>query len=110
MSDSEEHETTDHQDSDGYEESEGSESDGISDSYDCLYGNEPEYTAAELSQMNEELSETSLSDSSEDEDLDNSRLINLHWCGCGKCQIMPTLIESKLTNSSHNTLVMLAVV
>jgi hypothetical protein len=93
MSDTEEYENSD-QESDASDARD--DNDDEDDSYDCMYGNEPEYTTAELSQMSDQLSGTSSENSDEeDDDLDNSRLINLHWCGCGKCQIMPTLIESK---------------
>ena len=61
----------------------------------CMYGNEPEYTAEELNNMI--LSDTSNHSESEEEgsDLDSSRLENLHSCTCTNCTIMPTLPESK---------------
>ena len=64
--------------------------------HQCMYGNEPQYTAEELRNMDlSSPGDSEDSDSDDENHLDSSRLENLHWCGCGKCQIMPTLIESK---------------
>ena len=58
------------------------------------YMNEPEYTKAELEKI--EYNEVELS-SSDNEDLNSSRLENLHWCTCTCCVIFTsfTLIECK---------------
>ena len=34
------------------------------------------------------------SESSSEENLDSSRLKNMHWCICHECFIMPSLVES----------------
>ena len=54
--------------------------------YDC----EPEYTEEELKKLKDKTHETS---SSEDE-LESSRLENLHWCSCKCCVIgLPMTLE-----------------
>lgn len=70
------------------EDSDGSLSDAAG-CYEC----EPEYTEEELKKIGEVITESS---SSED-DLDSSRLENLHWCYCGCCDIglTTTLVECK---------------
>ena len=72
-----------------------------SDYSDCnvdegLYTNEPEYTEAEMKTMKFSSDEKeNSSDDSYNEELDSSRLENLHWCRCCKCTIMPTFKECK---------------
>ena len=70
-------------------------SDSSSDNDYCFEGYvaEPEYTQAELDSMN--FDDGSDSESSSEEDIDSSRLENMHWCTCQECSIMPSLIESK---------------
>ena len=51
---------------------------------------EPEYTKEELKRMESKKRKapnTSSSPSTDEDDLDNSRLENLHWCKCGQCII-----------------------
>ena len=69
-------------------ESENADSDSVPEG---MYGNEPEYTAAELLLLSDE---ANISTDSEG-DLDSSRLENIHWWTCVECSIMPTLPESK---------------
>lgn len=57
------------------------------------YTGEPEYNDDELKSMKFS-SEGSNSDESENE-LNSSRLENLHWCKCQHCTVMPTFIESR---------------
>ena len=60
-----------------------------------MYGNEPEYTAAELLLLSDEANISTDSEGGRGSDLDSSRLENMHWCTCAECSIMPTLPESK---------------
>ena len=75
-----------------YNESEESLSSLREDDSEILngcYENEPVYTEAELTQIKSD-SETS----SSEEELDSSRLENLHWCSCECCVIFsPMLLE-----------------
>ncbi|XP_057290739.1 uncharacterized protein LOC130613407 [Hydractinia symbiolongicarpus] len=50
------------------------------------YDNEPEYTESQLKNICSSKTANDISDD-EDEDLDSSRLENLHWCKCKKCDI-----------------------
>lgn len=60
------------------------------------YAHEPEYTQAELKNMSSHDDDTSELSEGEDEDMDSSRLENLHWCKCkNRCIIQPTLVECK---------------
>ena len=62
------------------------------------YAHEPEYTACELKKLtpSNEIS----SDNSDDEDLDSSRLENIHRCRCkNHCVIIHTLIECAAGNT-----------
>ena len=62
----------------------------------CLYGNEPEYDTDELADLYEATTQTSENEDTDEEDeMNSSRLENVHWCGCSNCCIMPTLPESK---------------
>ena len=59
-----------------------------------LYINEPKYTEAEMKTMKLSSDEkVNSSDDSYNEELDSSRLGNLHWCRCCKCTIMPTCVS-----------------
>ena len=49
-------------------------------------------------------SESEKSQESEAEEADSSRMENLHWCTCGECCIMPSLIESKCFRECPNLL------
>ena len=73
-----------------YDGSSGAEPDG-------MYGNEPEYSAAELAALDDDVInfEDDSDSEAETSGLDSSRLDNLHWCSCRECSIMPTLNESK---------------
>ena len=67
---------------------------------DCFffegYFNEPQYSKAELDAMNfNNVEDESESESSNEENLDSSRLKNMYWCICQECSIMPSLVESK---------------
>ena len=56
--------------------------------------NEPKYTEAEMKTMKLSSDEkVNSSDDSYNEELDSSRLGNLHWCRCCKCTIMPTCVS-----------------
>ena len=57
------------------------------------YGNEPEYTEQGISKLSGLSNE--IYSGSEDEEEDNSRLENLHWCTCQKCFILPSIYECK---------------
>ena len=66
------------------------------------YAHEPEYTASELKKLPpvEEMSSNN-----SDDDLDSSRLENLHWCRCkNNCVILHTLIECKCCREYENLL------
>ena len=48
-----------------------------------MYGNEPEYSAAELALMaDNEADSVSESDNDDEDDMNSSWLENLHWCSC----------------------------
>ena len=67
------------------------------------YAHEPEYTACELKKLtpSNEIS----SDHSDDDDLDSSRLENIHWCRCkNHCVTLHTLIECKCYREYENLL------
>ena len=57
--------------------------------FSCSYLGEPEYTEKEAKSMKFSAS----SSSSNDDELNSSRLENLHWCSCHHCTVMPTFIE-----------------
>ena len=80
------------------EEDDFDESSSYYDHTDILtaegYSNEPEYSKTELEAMkfsDNESGDTSCSD----DEMDSSCLENMHWCSCGECTIMPSLVESK---------------
>ena len=54
-----------------------------------LYNNEPEYGEEEIKKRKLENLDESATDS--DDDLDSSRLENLHWCSCKNCVIGLTM-------------------
>lgn len=67
-----------------------------------MYGNEPEYSDAEMLRARDENNENEGDIGNEEDesdaesvDLDSSRLENMHWCCCRNCDIMPTVMESK---------------
>ena len=65
------------------------------------YNHEPEYSEAELKKIPivDEISDKS------DDDLDSSRLENLHWCRCkSHCVILNTLVECKCCREYDNLL------
>ena len=82
----------------------GNESEEYSDNEGghCMYGNEPEYTTEEMRLLNIE----SDNEDSEEEtnELDSSRLENLHWCSCLNCTVMPTFAESVCCREFADTL------
>ena len=47
---------------------------------------------------------TPMSSEESENELDSSRLENLHWCKCTHCCIMPTLIEAKCCRECENLL------
>ena len=57
--------------------------------FSCGYLCEPEYTEQQAKSMKFSAS----SSSSDDYELNSSRLENLHWCTCHHCTVMPTFIE-----------------
>ena len=64
------------------------------------YTCEPEFSKEELIKRGVDVTdiiEDKMIDDSEDSenDLDSSRLENLHWCTCTHCCIMPLLVECK---------------
>ena len=72
----------------------------------CVEGYcDPEYSKEELDQMGiYEKDQDEESDESEEEEADSSRMENLHWCTCGECSLMPSLIESKCCRECPNLL------
>lgn len=52
------------------------------------------------SEITDDSSDISTDDESDDL-LDNSRMENLHWCGCGNCDIMATLIECECCSENE---------
>ena len=71
------------------------------------YTCEPEYTKTELEKLGIKAIESDgdeavSSNDRSNEDLDSSRLENLHWCTCGHCCIMPSLVESKCCRECAN--------
>ena len=91
MSESENDHSSDLSDGDYFVES----SDEGDSEPDGMYGNEPEYTEAEIASLGDDTELIESSSEGEASDLDSSRLENLHWCSCLECSIMPTLTESK---------------
>lgn len=73
--------------SDSYNSGTDSYSDFSFDEQGGFYGCEPEYTKEEFDQLEAALTEGSTGSSSSDEELDSSRLENLHWCRCRNCVI-----------------------
>jgi hypothetical protein len=66
----------------------------------CGYSYGPEYSKGELEKLRiivENKEEVVSSWWFGDNNLDSSRLHNLHWCTCGHCSLIPSLIESKCT-------------
>ena len=57
--------------------------------FSCSYLGEPEYTEQQAKSMKFSAS------SSSDDELNSSRLENLHWCTGQHCTVMPTFIECK---------------
>ena len=58
--------------------------------FSCGYLGEPEYTE----QQAKSIKFSASSSSSDDDELNFSRLENLHWwCTCHHCTVMPTFIE-----------------
>ena len=73
-------------------------SDGEYEEGSSGYTLEPEHTKEELEKLGIKTFESDDDIVSSDDstgDLDSSRLGNLHWCTCGHCRIMPSLVESK---------------
>ena len=61
----------------------------------CGYVGEPEYNEEELKSIKFSSSENENSDAESEDELNSSRLENLHWCRCFHCTVMPTFIECK---------------
>ena len=65
--------------------------------FDGCHNKEPEYTKEGFKRMESKKRKApniSSSPSTDEDDLDNSRLENLHWCKCGKCIIyLETLLQ-----------------
>ena len=68
--------------------------------FSCGYLGEPEYTEQQAKSMKFSAS----SSSSDDDELNSSRLENLHWCTCHHCTVMPTFIECKCCEEFPNLL------
>ena len=68
----------------------------------CGYTREPEYSKAELIKLGIKVIEDDddSEDTSGDDDLDLSRLENMHWCSCAHCCIMPSLRECNAVESA----------
>ena len=73
--------------SDSYNSGTDCYSDFSFDEQGCFYGCEPEYTKEELDHWESAVTEGSTGSSSSEEDVDSSRLENLHWCQCKNCVI-----------------------
>ena len=67
------------------------------------YSNEPEYSKTELEAMKFSDNESGNSNCSDDE-MDSSRLENMHWCSCGECTIILSLVESTCCKESSSLL------
>ena len=63
----------------------------VIEDFSCGYLGEPEYTEQQAKSIKFRAS----SSSSDDDELNSSRLENLHWCTCHHCTVMPTFIECK---------------
>lgn len=64
----------------------------LSHGYVC----EPEYNEDEMKAMKSNSSNTAdESDETTEDELNSSRLENLHWCKCSYCTVMPSFIECK---------------
>ena len=70
------------------------------------YQREPEYSNEELKKLGllQPNAESDESQESEEEEADSSRIENLHWCTCGECVLMPSLVESKCCRECPNLL------
>ena len=82
-------------------------SDGEYEEGSSGYTCEPEYTKEELEKLGIKTFESDddiVSSDDSTDDLDSSRLENLHWCTCGHCRIMPSLVESKCCRECANLL------
>ena len=88
-------ELTDSDERDIAEQASESENAGSDSEAEGMYGNEPEYMAAELLLLSDEANISTDSEGGRGGDLNSSRLENMHWCTCAECSIMPTLPESK---------------
>ena len=66
---------------------------------------EPEYSVEELKNKGiiVEVDDEEASSESENE-LDSSRLENIHWCTCTHCSVMPSLVESQCCKELANLL------
>ena len=60
--------------------------------FSCGYLGEPEYTEQQAKSMKFSAS----SSSSDNDELNSSRLENLHWCTCHHYTFMPIFIECKM--------------
>ena len=60
--------------------------------FSCGYLGEPKYTEQQAKSMKFSAS----SSSSDDAELNSSRLENLHWCTCHHYTVMPVFIECKM--------------
>ena len=117
MSDLEQSAISSEEDSENSSNGSLSSNDSVDETNDGCYFNEPEYTPSELRKRKLPDEDTNTGESSE-EDLDSSRLENLHWCTCQQCVIFEsskmeeckccqeckTLLGNKLNNIKCITL------
>ena len=71
------------------------------------YSCEPEYTNEELKKQGIDIVDSTdeeMSSENSENELNSSRLENLHWCTCEKCCVMPSLIECKCCRECANLL------
>jgi len=65
------------------------------DDFSCGYVGEPEYNEDELKSIKFSSENSDAESEPSEDELNSSRLENLHWCRCFHCTVMPTFIECK---------------